>query len=93
MYGKLIDGEISFAPAVVYLQDRTVCSPSDELLEELGYKVIVLTEAPEVPVGYYAQLSWTESDDAITQSWELVAKPDDAELTSAEALSIILGGA
>ena len=93
MYGKLIDGELSIAPAVVYLPDRTVCNPSNDLLVELGYKEIILTEAPEVPLGYYSQFSWVEDENTITASWELIAKPADAELTSAEALSIILGGA
>lgn len=92
MYGKLIDGEIEFAPTTVYLPDRTVCNPPAFLLIDLGYKEIILTEAPEVPPGYYAQLSWVEGDDTITQTWELVEQPADMEISAAEALRIIMGG-
>lgn len=92
MYGKIVDNELLFAPSVIYLSDRTVCNPTATILAEQGYKEILFTDMPEVPAGYYAQFTWVDGIDAITQTWEVVEIPADAELSSADVLNIILGG-
>ena len=93
MYGKFVNNELQFAPSVLYNNGCTICNPTEAMLREHGYKEVVFTESPEVPAGYYTQFRWVESDDAITQSWELVEQPASAELSPEDALSIILAGA
>ena len=91
MYAKLIENKLTIAPRRVVIGDTQVFNPAAEQLEALGYKLVVFTEPPEAPEGYYAESGWTEAEDAITQTWTLVELPPE-EPSAGELLDIILGG-
>ena len=89
-YAMLNNPMLRFAPNPMLHNGRWIGNPPPELYLELGYKPVVWSEQPEpTGDGYYAE-TWTETDAAILQSWRWV---DDPEISDAEALDIMLGGA
>lgn len=90
MYGNIIDNVFRPAPHHLIIGGAHIYNPTDAMLEAEGYKPVVFTDAPEAPVGYYAESSWTDTGDSILQVWTLVELPDD--IPPEEALDIILGG-
>ena len=91
MRAKLIDGALVYAPRKINRtidgQDYTTYNPTDEMLAEQGWLLLVETEHPEPPIGYEYQPTYAEVDGEIVQSWTLV----EVELSADEALQIILG--
>lgn len=92
IYAKLIDGYPQYAPNPILHDGSYIGNPPGEVYEAEGYKIVTLTPMPEAPSGYYYAETWTETEDAIVQSWELVEAPEP-ELSADEALDILLGGA
>ena len=88
-YGKLIDGDLVIAPRTVIVGDRHIGNPPSELLVELGYKPVTFTEPPEVETGYIAVPVWTETAEAIVQTWTVEPEPD--EISEDRAYRIIAG--
>lgn len=88
-YAKLIDGELVFAHRKLPVGDAVVYNPTTEMLTEAGYKPVIYTEAPTVEPGYIAVPGWTETDEAITQTWAIEPEPD--EIDEARAYRIITG--
>ena len=91
-YAKLIDGYPQYAPNPIHIGTRWRVNPPGEVYEAEGYKPVTYTPMPEAPSGYYYAETWTETEDAIVQGWELVEAPEP-ELSADEALDILLGGA
>ena len=88
-YAKLIDGAIQFAPRKLAVGEYVVYNPVADMLTEARYKPVQYTEAPEVEPGYIAIPGWTETEEAIVQTWSIEPEgdiPDD------EVLEILLGG-
>lgn len=77
-YAKLVDNCPQYAPRKIRIDDTVVYNPPEETLLSLGYKPVVYAERPTVEVGYYAQVHWTETDNAIEQSWTV--EPVEQEL-------------
>lgn len=90
-YGKLIDGDLQFAPRKLNGDGVVVYNPPAEMYAAQGWKPVEFTDAPEAPSGYYYESSWEEQDEEIVQTWHLVELPD--EVDDAEAYNIIFGGA
>ena len=59
-------------------------NPTDEQLMEVGYKPLITAEPPELREGYYAVDTYTETDEAIVQTWTV----KELEAIAAEADSI-----
>lgn len=76
MLAKLINGQISFAPKKLYVNGRLVTSPSDSLLESLGYQQVIESEIPDeaVPGMLYVSI-WAETEKGIEQIYALVDEP------------------
>lgn len=76
MLAKLINGQISFAPKKLYVNGRLVTSPSDSLLESLGYQQVIESEMPDeaVPGMVYVSI-WAETEKGIEQRYALVDEP------------------
>lgn len=41
--------------------------------------------------GYYYEEKWTESENSITQSWELIEIPPETDVDPYEAMQILFG--
>ena len=86
MYAKFIDGVLTSAPRKIKDGDAVTYNPTAEMLTALGYKPVRYTEEPEAVDGYYNEMTWTETDEAIVQVWTMVedlyadeASPDEIE--------------
>lgn len=91
-YAKLINNSPSYAPNPILHNGLWYGNPPAAAYEAEGYKAVTYTPMPDAPSGYYYAETWTESEDAIVQGWELVEAPEP-ELSADEALDILLGGA
>lgn len=90
-YGKLIDGQLRFAPSKLNGDGVVVYNPPAEMYAEQGWLPVVFTEPPDdPPEGYTYDSSWEEQEESIVQTWTLVPLPDDID--DAEAYNIIFGG-
>lgn len=91
MFGKLEKGKLRFAPKRLSDGSVIVYNPPAELCFSNGYKPVEFTAPPEAPEGCHYVYGWEETTEAIVQTWHLEELPDD--ISEAEALDIILGGA
>ena len=89
-YAKLIDGELVFAPRRLSVGDYVVYNPTPEMLTEAGYKPVQYIDPPQTDPGYIAVPGWTETDDAIVQTWTAEEEPD--EVDADRAMEILFGG-
>lgn len=94
MRAKIIDGQIVFAPRKINRtidgQEYTTYNPTDEMLAEQGWLVVIETPVPgDAPEGYHYEATYTEWPNEIHQDWVLV---EDGDISGEEALNIILGG-
>ena len=88
MYGKLIDGDLLFAPKRLVINDTQVWNaPSEEYLAQ-GWFPVVFTEPPEAPDGYHYEDAFEQDGNEIVEIWHLV----EDEVSADELLEIILGG-
>lgn len=87
-YAKLINNNLSIAPNPILHNGLWYGNPPASIYEAEGYKAVRYTDAPEVEPGYVVVPGWTETEDEIVQTWEIV----EAEVDPAEALEILLGG-
>ena len=88
MYGKLIDGFVQIAPDKITVGTNNIWNASAELMLTQGWKLVVFTEPPEAPSGYYYESGWSEDETEITQTWTKKEVPD--EVSAEEALAAIL---
>ena len=87
-YAKLINDNLSIAPNPILHDGSYIGNPPAAAYEAEGYKAVTYTPMPDAPSGYYYAETWTESEDAIVQGWEIV----EAEVDPAEAMEILFGG-
>ena len=85
-YGKIIGGEVEYAPAKITMDDGTVISnPSAETYLAAGWKNIV-DEPPAAEPGHTVQVSgWDETADSIVRIYKQV--PDEATQDKARVFS------
>lgn len=88
-YAKLLEGKVFFATRKILNGTNVVYNPSAAMLTEQGYKPVIFTEALEAEQGCVAVPGWTETEEAIIQSWTMEPEGD---VSDAEALDILLGG-
>lgn len=73
MKAKLVGKELIYAPRdLTYNNIKYVGGVPDEILQELGYKDVLPTDAPEPTEGYHPVSHWEESENYIALIWELV---------------------
>ena len=78
-YAKLNNGQISYAPNPILHDGLWYGNPPAEVLEAEGFKPVRFTEAPAVEPGFRAVESWTETDEAIVQTWAVEPEPDEVD--------------
>ena len=85
-YGKLVAGEVEYAPAKITKDDGTVVmSPSAETYLAAGWKRIV-DEPPAAEPGHIVEVSgWDETADSIVRIYKQV--PDEPQPTKARVFS------
>ena len=88
MYVKLIDGRLQYAPKKVTIGEATVYNPTEEQLAGLGYKPLVIEDAPEVEEGYHIEPAYTETEEAVVQDW-IVVEDDPVEPTEEERIAAL----
>ena len=89
MYAKLMGGAFFSAPRVLVRSGQRIYNPPADILIAEGYKPVVYTDAPEVEAGFAVAAGWTETEEAIVQTWTVEPEGD---IPDAEALEILLGG-
>ena len=91
-YAKLINNDLQFAPNPIRAGDNIIGNPPDDVYLAEGYKPVRFTQQPEPLGGGHYDAVWTETEDAIVQSWIWREAADEDEITDAEAMEILLGG-
>ena len=81
MFGKIIDGKLTYPPHKITLDGMQIFNPTDEQLLLAGYKQISETSMPDdAPAGQHYEPQYTDGETEIIQSWILVDdSPSDAE--------------
>ena len=82
MFAKLDpNGHLHIAPRKVETEEEIIYNPPEEVLRALGYKLVVFTEEPEAPEGYFAVSDCEETETEIVQVWRLEpeASPEQEE--------------
>lgn len=88
-YAKLIDGYPAYAPNPIIIGDRQIGNPPGSVYEEQGYKPVTFTDPPETEPGYVAVSGWTETEEAIIQTWTI---QELTELDGDQAMQYLFGG-
>lgn len=73
MFGKIIDGSLTYPPHRIVLDGMQIFNPAEDQLISAGYKEI--QEAPmseDAPEGQHYEARYEDAGEYITQSWELV---------------------
>ena len=66
-FGRLIKGQIDYAPTVLKIDGSIIINPSKEIYLENGYKSIV-DKIPETKDGgYWSPSGWDEDETTITR--------------------------
>ena len=92
MRAKIINGVFTPAPRRINREidgvEYVTYNPTDEMLADAGWLIVVETEPPEAPEGYHYEPTYTEDGGEIVQDWELV----ETEYSDAEVAEILFGG-
>lgn len=76
MFVKFINRkQISIAPNPIHGNGVIIANPTSSTLQELGYKQLLVKDAPEAPKGKVA-IPYYVDGDVVVQEWEIV---DDVE--------------
>ena len=87
--GKLVNGAISYAPKKIIIDGKTIFNPADDLLREQGYKDVEMVGMPDdAPEGKLYVSGWTDSGEAIQQTWTLVDAPPKSKEELAVELAV-----
>ena len=74
-YGKLVDGQIVYAPNALESEGGVMMNPSEESYLAAGWKRVV-EEPPEPQGGCTVEPSaWTETETTLTRTYKQVPKP------------------
>ena len=79
IYGKLIDGNIVFAPNPIIIENRQIGNPPGGVYAEYGYKPMIFTDPPQIEPGYITVPGWIETEDKIVQTWTVELAPNSEE--------------
>lgn len=91
-YAKLINNYPSYAPNPIIHNRQRIGNPPSEVYLAEGYKPVTYTEQPEPQgIGWWDEV-WTETDEAIVQSWSWHEAAEEDEISDSEALNILAGG-
>lgn len=92
IYAKLIEGELVFAPNPIKVGEAYIGNPLGSVYEAEGYKPVSFINQPEpLGTGWWIE-TWTEAENMIVQGWTWHEATDEDEISSEEALQILLGG-
>ena len=74
MFGKIIDGNLTYPPHRITLSGMQIFNPTPDHLTQAGYKLVIETPMPEDPApdGQHYEPTYSDSGDTITQGWTLV---------------------
>lgn len=89
-YAKLINNFPKYAPNPILHDGLWHGNPPAEVYLAGGYKPVTFTEPPETEEGYIAVPGWTETEEAIVQTWAVETEPD--EVDADRAMEILFGG-
>lgn len=79
MKAKFIDeNTIEFAPPYIIDGAKVIANPTDDILEQQGYKEVIETEYPDTADGYY-RVTIYEDGDKIVQKWSDEIKIEEVE--------------
>lgn len=88
-YCKLINGRIQYAPKKITLNGSTVYNPTAEMLIADGWKPLTVEPQPTpLEEGYHLEATYSETEEAIVQSWIVVEDPP-MELTTEERIALL----
>ena len=91
-HAKLIDGRPVYAPNPIIHAGVRIGNPLAEVLEAEGYKPVQYIGQPEPQgAGWWIE-TWEETAEAIVQGWVWHEETDEDEISSEEALDILMGG-
>lgn len=76
-YGKIIEGNLVFAPSKLTDGDNVVYNPNAEMLLRHGYFPIKFTNPPVTDDDHMAVSKWEQTDVEILQQWEVVEKDEE----------------
>ena len=68
-YGKIENDNVKFAKNPLWIGDKMIANPTNEMYIANGYKPIQYTEAPTKD-GFYYTSKFVEKEDVIVQVWE-----------------------
>lgn len=88
MYGKLENGNLTFAPRSVVVGNKRIINPDEKTLFSLGWLPVVMTEAPETEEGFYPVSHYEEQDGRIVRVWTVEQEPE-REPTSEERIAAL----
>lgn len=88
MYGKLENGVLKYAPKTILVDRVQVTNPTHEMLVEVGYLPVKLTDAPATAEGFIAVPSWEQTESEIARTWRVI--PDTHPLTESEVLALLI---
>lgn len=88
MYGKLENGVLKYAPKTILVDGVQVTNPTHEMLVEVGYHPVKLTDAPATAEGFIAVPSWEQTESEIVRTWRVI--PDTHPLTESEVLALLI---
>lgn len=72
------ENNIEFAPPFIIVGKKVIANPTDDILEQQGYKDLTETEYPDTVDGYY-RIPIYEDGDSIIQKWSDEIKIEEAE--------------
>lgn len=91
-YGKIVDGNLIYAPVPLPVGGVPTWTNNPAIYAGEGYLPVQHSEKPERE-GYWYERVWEEQDGVIRETWVEHEIPPTNEISDAEALAIITGGA
>ena len=88
MYAKIKNGMLKYAPKTILVDGVQVTNPTHEMLVEVGYLPVKLTDAPATAEGFIAVPSWEQTESEIVRTWRVI--PDTHPLTESEVLALLI---
>ena len=91
-YGKLENGNLTYAPNKLIIDTEQVFNAPAETYKAQGYLPIVSTKQPKAEEGFYYEPFYAEADGKIVQQWEKVEyeleATEDDYINSLEELGV-----
>lgn len=79
-FGKIEEENIKFAPNPLWIGDKMIANPTDEMYKANGYKAVQYTQQPKKD-GYYFVPKFVGKTDYIVQVWEERAIQNEENLS------------